>query len=65
MHIPVNFLTWAMAFLPIVVLIVLMVKCHWGAAEASAIGVVITVITGFAFYRANIGLVDSALPRRR
>ena len=32
MHIPVNFLTWAMAFLPIVVLIFLMVKCHWGAA---------------------------------
>ena len=63
MHIPVNFLTWAMAFLPIVVLIFLMVKCHWGAAEASAVGVVITVITGFVFYRANISLVASEMAK--
>lgn len=63
MHIPVTFLTWAMAFLPIVVLIILMVTFHWGAAEASAVGVVITVITGFAFYKANLNLVASEMAK--
>jgi lactate permease len=57
MNIPVNFFTWGMAFLPIIVLIVLMVKCHWGAAEASAVGMLITVVTGLTGYKAGILLI--------
>ena len=48
---------WIMAFLPIIVLIVLMVKFHWGATEAAPVGLVITVITGLLFYKANISLI--------
>jgi len=55
--VPVNLLMWAMAFLPIVVLIILMVKFKWGAAEAAAIGLLITVITGLVFYKADLTLI--------
>ena len=57
MNIPVNLFMWIMAFLPIIVLIVLMVKFHWGATEAAPVGLVITVITGLLFYKANISLI--------
>ena len=42
MDTPVNFLTWGMAFLPILLLIVLMVGFHWGAAEAAVVGMLVT-----------------------
>ena len=37
MHIPVNFLTWAMAFLPIVVLIVVLMNVRSARAEKGVI----------------------------
>lgn len=57
MNIPVNFFMWAMAFLPIIVLIVLMIKFKWGATEAAPVGLIITVITGLAFYKADFTLI--------
>lgn len=62
MDIPVTPFMWMMAFLPIIVLLVLMIKFNWGATEASAIGLVITAATGVAFYKADLKLlaVESA-----
>ena len=57
MNIPVNFIMWFMAFLPIITLIVLMVKFHWGATEAAPVGLVITVITALVFYKADLSLI--------
>lgn len=54
MNIPVNFLTWIMAFLPIIVLIVLMIKFHWGATEAAPVGLLITVFSGLLVYKADL-----------
>ncbi len=59
MNIPVNFTMWFMAILPIIVLLVLMIKFNWGATEAAAIGLVITVITGLTFYKADFKLIAS------
>ncbi len=57
MDIPVNLFMWIMAFLPIVALLVLMVKFQWGATEAAPVGLIITIITGIAFYKADIQLI--------
>ena len=35
MNIPVNLFMWIMAFLPIAALLILMIKCGWGATEAA------------------------------
>ncbi len=59
MNIPVNFFMWIMAFLPIIALLVLMIKFNWGATEAAAVGLVITIITGMAVYKADIKLIAS------
>lgn len=62
MNIPVTPFMWFMAFLPIIVLLVLMIKFNWGATEAAAVGLVITAVTGVAFYKADLKLlaVESA-----
>ena len=57
MNIPINPFMWIMAFLPIVVLLVLMIKFQWGATEAAPIGLLITVFTGIVFYKADIKLL--------
>ena len=49
MNIPVNLFMWIMAFLPIAALLILMIKCGWGATEAAPVGLLITVVTGVAF----------------
>ncbi len=54
MNIPVNFVTWIAAFLPIIVLIVLMIKFHWGATEAAPVGLLITIISALTVYKANV-----------
>ncbi|QOV19724.1 L-lactate permease [Blautia liquoris] len=59
MNIPVNLFMWIMAFLPIIVLLVLMMKFHWGATEAAPVGLLITIITGVFFYKADIRLIAS------
>ncbi|MEG0228004.1 MAG: L-lactate permease [Lachnospiraceae bacterium] len=59
MNIPINLFMWGMAFLPIVVLLLLMIKFQWGATEAAPIGLLITIITGIVFYKADIPLIVS------
>ncbi|PXV93824.1 lactate permease [Lachnotalea glycerini] len=59
MNVPINLFMWSMACLPIVVLLVLMIKFQWGATEAAPIGLLITVFTGLAFYKADIKLLAS------
>ena len=46
-----------MACLPIIVLLVLMIKFQWGATDAAPVGLVITIITGIVFYKADIRLL--------
>lgn len=46
-----------MAFLPIITLLVLMIKFKWGATDAAPIGLVITIITGIVFYKADLRLI--------
>lgn len=57
MNIPVNLFMWIMAFLPIVVLLILMMKFQWGATEAAPVGLLITIFTGMVFYKADITLI--------
>ncbi len=57
MNIPVNLFTWAMAFLPIIALIFLMIKFHWGATEAAAVGLMITVVTGVFLFKAGVTVI--------
>lgn len=57
MNIPINLFMWIMAFLPIIVLLFLLIKCGWGATEAAPVGLLITIITGIFFYKADIVLI--------
>lgn len=57
MDIPINLFMWTMAFLPIIVLLVLMLRLNWGAAEAAPVGLLVTVLTGVLFYKADIRLI--------
>ncbi len=59
MNIPINLFMWGMAILPIIVLLILLVKCSWGATEAAPIGLLITIVTGIVFYKAPIRLIAS------
>ena len=57
MNIPINLFMWIMAFLPIIVLLILMIKFNWGATEAAPVGLLITIVTGLVFFKANIRLI--------
>lgn len=57
MNIPINLFMWVMAFLPIIVLLILMIKFNWGATEAAPVGLLITIITGMTIYKADIRLI--------
>ena len=48
---------WLMAVVPIVILILLMVKFHWGAAEAAPIGLLAAFIISIVFYKSNFELI--------
>ncbi len=48
---------WIMAFLPIIVLLVLMIGLKWGATEAAPVGLLITICTGIFLYRADLHLI--------
>ncbi len=50
---------WIMAFLPIVVLLVLMMKFKWGATEAAPVGLMITIFTGMTLFKADVQLIAS------
>lgn len=57
MEIPVSVLMWIMAALPIIVLMLLMIKFQWGAAEAAPIGLFISMVVGITLYKADIPLI--------
>ena len=57
MNIPVNFVTWGMAVLPIVVLVVLMTRFHWSAMKAALVGLVIATFSALVFYKADARMV--------
>ena len=57
MELPVNILMWLMAAIPIVILILLMVKFQWGAAEAAPIGLLAAFIISIVFYKSNFELI--------
>ena len=57
MNIPVTPFMWVMAFLPIIVLLILMLKFKWGATEAAPVGLMIAIVTGFCFYKSDIRLI--------
>lgn len=59
MNVPTNLFMWIMACLPILVLLLLMIKFQWGATEAAPVGLVITIVTGILFYKADIRLLAS------
>lgn len=57
MNIPVTLFMWIMAFMPIIVLLVLMIGFNWPAFKAAVTGLVVTAISSVLFYKANIGLL--------
>ena len=57
MNVPTTLFMWIMACLPIIVLLVLMIKFQWGVTEAAPAGLVITIVTGIVFYKADIRLL--------
>ncbi len=57
MELSVNFLMWLAAALPIVILLLLMTRFQWGAKEAALVGLVVSIIVGMAFYKADYRLI--------
>ncbi|MEH7342792.1 L-lactate permease [Bacillus sp. JJ1532] len=57
MELPVNILMWLMAAIPIIILILLMVKFNWGAAEAAPIGLLAAFIISIVFYKSDLQLL--------
>lgn len=59
MSIDINFFIWGLAFLPVIVLLLLMIKFQWGAAEAAPIGLLTSLIIAICFFKADLGLIAS------
>ncbi|SDK94262.1 L-lactate permease [Natronincola ferrireducens] len=57
MSISINLFMWVVAFLPIIVLLLLMVKFQWGAAEAAPVGLLTSLIVSITLYKANWELI--------
>lgn len=57
MNLPVNVIYWSLSMLPILFLLILMVKFHVGASKAAPLTLVLTILTSFLFFKANISLV--------
>lgn len=57
MNIPTNLFMWIIAALPIATLLILMIRFQWGATEAAPVGLVIAVVSGFVFYKADFQLL--------
>ncbi len=57
MNIPINLFTWIAAFMPVIVLLILMIKYNWGATEAAPIGLLVTMLTAVIIFKADIKLI--------
>ena len=53
MQIPVDFLHWGLAFLPILALAFLLVQLRWTAEQAGAAGIFIAAAIAFFVFRAS------------
>ncbi len=53
MTIPLTFLTWGLAALPILTLMILMIGFHWGAIKAAPVGITISVLSALLVFRAS------------
>ena len=61
MNLPVNPMTWFLAILPILVLLVLMVKLQMGAMKAAPIGLLVSACSALLVYRASLPHVGMEL----
>lgn len=59
MNIPVNIVTWGVAVLPIIILLVLMTVFHLGAMKAAPVGAAVTIISGYFIYKADMKVILS------
>lgn len=57
MNVPVTIFTWMMALLPIILLLVLMVKFQVPAMKAAPLGLLVSLVTAVAIYKAGPGLL--------
>ncbi len=57
MEIPVTLVTWVAAALPIIVLLILMLKCGWGATEAAPIGVLTALVIATTVFKSDLQLI--------
>lgn len=56
MNIPLTFVSWTLAALPIVVLLYLMVGRGWGATKAAPMGFLIASLSGFVYFQSDLTL---------
>lgn len=54
MSIPVNFLTWICALLPILAILMLMVYCKWSASKAGCVGWFIALVVALLVFKDNL-----------
>lgn len=57
MNIPVTPFMWIMAFMPIIVLLVLMIGFNWPAWKAAITGLVVTIASSLTLYKADVSLL--------
>ncbi len=57
MTIPLNPFMWILAFLPIMVLLVLMVGFQWGAKKSAPWGLLLAIIIAWIFFKAPLNLI--------
>lgn len=60
---PTDLFHWIMAFLPILVLLILMIKFKWRATEAAPIGVFTAMLTALLVFKANGTLIAAEIVR--
>ncbi|WP_291402184.1 L-lactate permease [Acidaminobacter sp.] len=57
MDLPVTLWMWLLALSPVFILLILMLRFNWGAADAAPIGVVTASVVAFIFYGADFNLL--------
>lgn len=57
MNLPLNLISWGLAVLPILALLVLMIGLQWGATKAAPVGLFIAILSAFLYFKADFNLV--------
>jgi len=60
MSIPINFITWICAALPILAILILMVGFNWSASKAGPIGWFVAIIVAIMVFKADIHLLANS-----